>query len=979
MGELHCDKLLVVTFAFVVATLLLFVGSVLCVTPTGNALLLDSSIEVSTSMRAAVPFNGAGAVTGPSRNAQTIALASARHSFLLGQGPLSNLATACFGNKITSSCRAANSLDEVRFASAQQYGSNWKNITPSVQPWPRGSATMVYDQADGYVLLFGGNNQAFYNDTWTFKAGKWQNITSGVAPPARTLAGMAYDAKDSEVVLFGGSNGASYLSDTWIFKAGRWTQLNVSSHPAARGSPMMTYDAKDGYVLLFGGYSSGNTYGDSWKFSGGVWSLLNSTKNPGARWSGTISYDSTDGYVLLFGGRDTSGLMSDTWAFSSGNWTEVFPVTSPPARAYSSMAFDSNDGTVTLFGGCSPCGSTPQSLGDTWVYSRGNWTSVTPAVSPLPRSGSAFTYDVADRYLVLFSGGEPGQVYKDTWINYGLINVASILANPKIIDVGQGVVFNTSVSGGVPPYTFRWSESSASLGCSFSNATSIQCLPRVSSGTFTVTVNVSDSQGVYVLRTSPSIIVNPPLAAGQGTPKYPVIDSGQYILLNANASGGTPPYFFTWYEGSSSSCSSDPIVTGVNGPILNATPVRGTYFCYSVRDNSTGIPADVNTSSTDFVSVDSPLTANPISPNAPNILPGNSLTLTAGPSGGSSPYFIQWYQGQSASCTLNSPIFGATSLSITVAPSSSTEYCYSVGDTSQGLPANHMTSNVDLVTVSSSPPLPVITSFTIIPSPVSVNTKVNVSLVVSGGLYPLSFSYTGLPPGCASVNSSSFTCTPTLAGTYNVTATVKDAQGRSVSSTVTEVVKGAASTVAVSLTTSASVVLVGGSFALTAHPTGGVTPYYFLWSVNGTNVTTGPDAPMWAIHANAAGNYTYEVWVEDSQGNISHSNTVLVQVESTSSPPTGAHHNQSSVLPGPVIFGIPILIPIIIIAVVVGAALFLLTRRRKDTTPPPPAPVATGKSWAEESSSSGIAGPAIPPPPRVEPPDSSFPVKKSGK
>jgi hypothetical protein len=212
-----------------------------------------------------------------------------------------------------------------------------------------------------------------------------------------------------------------------------------------------------------------------------------------------------------------------------------------------------------------------------------------------------------------------------------------------------------------------------------------------------------------------------------------------------------------------------------------------------------------------------------------------------------------------------------------------------------------------------------------------------------------------------------------------VTATVKDAQGRSVSSTVTEVVKGAASTVAVSLTTSASVVLVGGSFALTAHPTGGVTPYYFLWSVNGTNVTTGPDAPMWAIHANAAGNYTYEVWVEDSQGNISHSNTVLVQVESTSSPPTGAHHNQSSVLPGPVIFGIPILIPIIIIAVVVGAALFLLTRRRKDTTPPPPAPVATGKSWAEESSSSGIAGPAIPPPPRVEPPDSSFPVKKSGK
>ncbi len=865
---------------------------------------------------------------------------------------------------------------------------DWRNITSSLRPSARGTSSLAFDSLDGYVVMFGGNyyssslgGDVFLNDTWTFDNGTWTNVTSNPSPPARGLAAMTYDYADKVILLYGGeSSTSSYLSDTWEFSAGKWKQIFANSSPGNRASMSMAYDAQAGFVLLFGGYGNLGFLSDTWSFRAGVWTQLFPTSAPGARSAYGMTSDFRTGGVLLFGGRYSGGYFGDTWEFENGSWSQIIVAQGPAPRAYFQMAYDEAAGYPILFGGCNPCPMPTTSLNDTWIFLGGNWYNVTPALSPLARSGVSIAYDQASDYTIVFGGGpDPVVDYDDYWVNYGFPSF-SINATPKTVDLGQRFTANvTNIVGGVAPYTFAWHESSPSLGCSFVNASGTSCIPNASSSSYSIWVNVTDSEGAEGSVSPIHIAVNPPIFGGRPIPALSVIDSGQHIALKSNISGGTPPYSILWKSGSSSSCSSDAYLSGGTGPVLNVSPVSSTYYCYVVSDNSSGQPKDTNASATSFITANSELVAGSVTPASPTILPSGSVSLIAHPSGGTSPYFLQWYQGSSSSCSSDNAVFGATTLTITVSPSSTTNYCYSVGDASQGLPTSLAFSATDLVTVTSNPTPPSITSFTISPSTVMVGTKVNVSVLESGGLYPLSFSYTGLPPGCASVNSSSFTCTPTLAGTYNVTATVKDAQGRSVSSTVTEVVKGAASTVAVSLTTSASIVLVGGSFALTAHPTGGVTPYYFLWSVNGTNVTTGPDAPMWAIHANAAGNYTYEVWVEDSQGNISHSNTVLVQVESTSSPPTGAHHNQSSVLPGPVIFGIPILIPIIIIAVVVGAALFLLTRRRKDTTPPPPAPVATGKSWAEESSSSGIAGPAIPPPPRVEPPDSSFPVKKSGK
>jgi hypothetical protein len=44
----------------------------------------------------------------------------------------------------------------------------------------------------------------------------------------------------------------------------------------------------------------------------------------------------------------------------------------------------------------------------------------------------------------------------------------------------------------------------------------------------------------------------------------------------------------------------------------------------------------------------------------------------------------------------------------------------------------------------------------------------------TGGTGGLALTYRGLPSGCASANVTSFNCTPTVPGTYNVTVVASD-------------------------------------------------------------------------------------------------------------------------------------------------------------------------------------------------------------
>jgi hypothetical protein len=304
----------------------------------------------------------------------------------------------------------------------------------------------------------------------------WSNLTAGLSPAPQPLtwASIAYDSHDGYVLLFGGYlfnatdsmqdgiiTGGNVTSQTWKFQNGTWTDLTRTAGvaPAPREGAMMSDDPSDGYVLLFGGtYSvfcsngANNTTpshppgancsmypgpydyafypNDTWTFRDGAWSRLHPLVSPPGRALGQMAYDPRDGYVVFFGGLTGQGLdlnLGDTWTFSHGNWTDLTPSlrTAPGARGMGGMAWDASDGCLLLFGGVNYISTSPwttslpwnQLLNDTWTFVGGNWTNITASLPLSPAPRWNFQMAEAPTGGVLLFAGSSFEVnLNDTWL-----------------------------------------------------------------------------------------------------------------------------------------------------------------------------------------------------------------------------------------------------------------------------------------------------------------------------------------------------------------------------------------------------------------------------------------------------------------------------------------------------------------------------------------------------------------------------------
>ncbi len=121
--------------------------------------------------------------------------------------------------------------------------------------------------------------------------------------------------------------------------------------------------------------------------------------------------------------------------------------------------------------------------------------------------------------------------------------------------------------------------------------------------------------------------------------------------------------------------------------------------------------------------------------------------------------------------------------------------------------SNALGGTISIVTPGA-PPGPSISSFSVNPTTASARSPVTFSAAVSGGAHPLSFRYTGLPPGCTSSNSSSLTCVPVAGGSFTVRIYANDTFGSTATATTTLVVRA----------------LFGVTFAETGLPS--ATPWY---------------------------------------------------------------------------------------------------------------------------------------------------------
>jgi PKD repeat protein len=123
--------------------------------------------------------------------------------------------------------------------------------------------------------------------------------------------------------------------------------------------------------------------------------------------------------VLLFGGYQAGGLgwLGDTWVTSAGNWTELSPAMTPGPRSSAAAAYDPSLLGVVVFGGYNYNSASPY-MNDTWLFKDGNWTPLPTSVAPSVRSESAMAYDPSLGELVLFGGRDSSGYLNDTWV-YG--------------------------------------------------------------------------------------------------------------------------------------------------------------------------------------------------------------------------------------------------------------------------------------------------------------------------------------------------------------------------------------------------------------------------------------------------------------------------------------------------------------------------------------------------------------------------------
>ena len=352
-------------------------------------------------------------------------------------------------------------------------------------------------------------------------------------------------------------------------------------------------------------------------------------------------------------------------------------------------------------------------------------------------------------------------------------------------------------SGGTAPYTFLWDAAAGSQTTATANG--------LGAGTYTVTI--TDANGCT---TTSSATINEPTLLVATTSSTDETCVGNDATATVTPSGGTAPYTFLWDAAAGSQ-------TGATATALAA----GTYSVTVTDANGcTGISSViVNDGCCGLTSSITALTN--VSCNG-----GTNGAATVSAAGGAAPYTFLWDAAAGSQTTATAVGLGAGTYLVVV-----TE-------------ANGCTSTS---TVTITDPSALVAS-----AVVDSNTTCNgffdggATASVTGGTSPYTYAWSN--------SATTQSITGVGAGIYNVTIT--DANGCTATSSVTITQPSALTSAITSLT---NIACNGGTAGLaTVTPSGGTSPYTFLWDAAAGSQTTAT--------ANGLGAGTYTVTITDVNG-----------------------------------------------------------------------------------------------------------------
>ncbi|MCI4323196.1 MAG: PKD domain-containing protein [Thermoplasmata archaeon] len=218
-------------------------------------------------------------------------------------------------------------------------------------------------------------------------------------------------------------------------------------------------------------------------------------------------------------------------------------------------------------------------------------------------------------------------------INFAVIRdltVTTPSASRPSGDLGQSVTFTTISSEGSGGAIFAWS--GLPTGCSSVDSDLIQCELNTP-GSFSVQVQATDSNQFSVTSAVLPFQVDIDPTATL-TANRTMFDVGQTVTLSATGASGSGVYTYSWL-GLPSGCSGATAV-------LNCTPPAAGNFS-----------AEVKITDSDGMTADSPIVALVVAATLTGVIVassgsptvGQSVTLTASPSGGTGPLSIAWLFG----------------------------------------------------------------------------------------------------------------------------------------------------------------------------------------------------------------------------------------------------------------------------------------------------------------------------------------------
>jgi hypothetical protein len=238
-------------------------------------------------------------------------------------------------------------------------------------------------------------------------------------------------------------------------------------------------------------------------------------------------------------------------------------------------------------------------------------------------------------------------------------------------------------------------------------------------------------------------------------------------------------------------------------------------------------------------------------------------------------------------------------------------------------------STSTMVTVN---PALVVAAFVATPTVLTLGVIVDLNATLQGGTQPYTLSYTGLPsgPGCTSANTTSISCLPVAAGTYNVTVVVHDNGGAMpVQKSVTIVVN--IDPAVRSFVASPTSVAPGAAVTFSVVAAGGTAPYTYSY-VGLPSDCASQDVANLTCTSQIPGTYTVTVTITDADGKVA-TDTATFTVGAAPSNNSGSGGGLS---------GLDwVLIAVVLLVIVVLAAVILMRRPPREDAPAGPTEPAT--------------------------------------